>query len=355
MPQGAELLPNGLPDPTLPQPRQIEVVEAVGASTSFSLAFDFHIEEGDLPLLTEPRLGPQAEIAVRVPDGDLAAVLVRGPITRQRIAVVTGGEGSSVEVMGADASLTLGREHKVKVWPSTTDAAAILEIVSGAGWIPEVMLPTTVVHTDMKNALVQRESDLHLVRRLARRNGCWFWLSYEPLTALPTAHVARPPAGDAPAVQFHLNGAERNIDQATIEWDAERVVSAQAEHRDVFGASDLDGSVDRSPLEGLADQALADIVTHPNSAQLSYPVDDAGDLVARSEAALIDDGWFVKVTLQARARVLKKVVRAHTVAELLGAGSRHSGRYLVSRVAHRIDDAEHWMDVTLIRNGWNGG
>lgn len=355
MPQGAELLPNGLPDPTMPQPHRIEVIEAVGASTTYALAFEFHIEDGDLPLLIEDRLGPEAEIAVRVRDGDASAVLVRGPVTRQRISVVTGGEGSAVEVIGADATVTLAREQKVRVWPSTTDSAAIMEVLAGAGWVPQVTLPTTVVHTEMKNALVQREPDLHLVRRLARRNGCWFWLSYEPLTALPTANVARPPVGAMPSVQFHLSGPERNIDSANIEWDAERVIATQALHRDVFGASDFDGSVDRSPLDGMADQVLADIVNQPRKAQLSFPVDDAGDLTARSEAALIEDGWFVSVTLTVRARVLQKVVRAHSVVELHGAGSRHSGKYMVSRVAHRIDDAEHWMDVTLIRNGWNGG
>jgi phage protein D len=354
MPQGAELLPNGLPDPTLPQPREIRVVEAVGSSTVFSLTFDFAIQEGDLPLLAEPRLGPQSEIAVRVPDGDASAVLVRGPVTRQRISLVTGGEGSAVEVQGADATVTLGREHKVHVWAATTDAAAILKVLTDAGWTPVVDLPGGVVHSDMKNSLVQRESDLQLVRRLAGRNGCWFWLSYEPMTALPMAHVARPPVDGVPDVHFHLNGAQRNIDTATVEWDAERVVTAQAEHREAFGATDLNGGVDRSPLQGLADNALADIVAEPVSAQISMPVDDAGDLLARSEAALIDDGWFVKVQLQARARVLHRVVRAHTVAELHGAGSRHSGKYLVSKVAHRIDDAEHWMDVTLVRNGWNG-
>lgn len=355
MPQGAELLPNGVPDPTLPQPRRIEVVEAVGASTTYTLSFDFHIEEGDLLLLNEARLGPEAEIAIRVIDGEGTSVLVRGPVTRQRISVVTGGIGSAVDVIGADASVTLAREHKVRVWATTSDAAAISEVLGGAGWAPQVTLPTTVVHIDTKNALVQREPDLHLLRRLARRNGCWFWLTYEPVTALISARIERPPVGEPASAQFHLSGPDRNIERATIEWDAERVVATQALHHDVFGGSDFDGSVDRSPLDGLADQSLADIVSAPRKAQLSFPVDDAGDLTARSEGALIDDGWFVKVSLTAKARVLQKVVRAHSVAELHGAGTRHSGKYLVSRVVHRIDDAEHWMDVSLIRNGWNGG
>jgi hypothetical protein len=353
MPRGCEVLPNGAPDPTLPQPARVEVIEAVGAATTFRLFYDFHIEDADLPLLKEDRLGPEAEIALRVGDGEALAVLVRGPVTGQRISVVTGGEGSVLEVIGADLSVALAREHKVHVWPSTSDSAAITELLSAAGLAPQVTLSSTVVHVETKNSLVQREPDLHLIRRLARRNGCWFWLEYDPLAALPTARVERPPV-EAPAVmKIHLAGAERNVDNAVIEWDVERVVAADAAHRDVFGATDMDGAVERSPLAGLSELGLGDIVTQPRKARLSVPVDDAGDLLARSEAALIEEGWFVRVNFAEGVKRLKRVLRAHSVVELHGAGTRHSGRYLVSRVVHHIEDSDHLMDVTLIRNGWN--
>lgn len=353
MPLGCEVLPNALPDPTLATPSRVEVIEAVGNATTYSLFFGFQIDDGDLPLLKDARLGPEAELALRVLDGERASVLVRGPVTRQRMSVVTGGEGSVLEVIGADATVALARESKVHVWPSTTDASAITELLGAAGLVPQVTLPTTVTHLETKRALVQREPDLHLIRRLARRNGCWVWVSYDPIGAVPTVHVARPPMDAASSLHFHLSGAQRNIEQAVIEWDSERVVSTDAEDRDVFGATDVDGSVSRSPLVGLASQTLADIVTHPRKARLSLQVADAGDLLVRSEAALIDDGWFVRASLKVSARVLKGVVRAPSVVELHGAGSRHSGRYLVSRVHHQIDDNDHWMQVSLIRNGWN--
>jgi hypothetical protein len=353
MPQGCEVLPNAVPDPTLAQPARVEVIEAVGACTTFSLFYDFTIEAGDLPLLKEARLGPEAEIAVRVLDGDSPAVLVRGPVTRQRISLVTGGDGSVLEVIGADATVAMARESKVHVWPATTDAAAISELLGAAGLVPQVQLPTTITHEENKRALVQREPDLHLIRRLARRNGCWIWLEYDPVAAVPTVHVSRPPVDSPAALQLHLAGADRNLEEALIEWDAERVVATAAEDRDVFSASALDGSVERSPLQGLADHALADIVTQPHRARLAFQVADAGDLLVRSEAALIEDGWFVRATLKASARVLKAILRAPSVVELHGAGSRHSGRYLVSRVTHQIDDDDHRMQVTLVRNGWN--
>lgn len=353
MPKGCDILPNAAPDPSLAQPARVQVTEAVGAATTFSLFYDFHIENGDLALLKESRLGPEAEIALRVPDGDGSAILVRGPVTRQRVSVLTGGASSVLEVIGGDVTVALAREHKVHVWPSTTDAGAITDILSSAGLIPAVNLPSTVVHVETKSALVQREPDLHLIRRLARRNGCWVWLEYDPVAATPTVHVERPPVDSTPDIEFYLAGDSRNIDEAVIDWDVERVVAADAANRDVFGADDLDGSVDRSPLSGLADQTLVDIVSKPRKARLSVPADDAGDLKTRSEAALIEEGWFVRASLSVRMRVLKRAVRSPSVVQLHGAGSRHSGKYLVSRVNHRIDDDDHWMDITLIRNGWN--
>lgn len=351
---GCSILPNGLPDPTLAQPPIVEVTEAVGAATTFSLFFDVGISDGDIALLSEDRLGPEAEIAIRVADGDDSAVLVRGPVTRQRIFVTTGGDGSQLEVIGGDVTIALAREAKVKVWPSTTDAAAISEILGAAAIDPgDVDLPTSVTHTDTKNALVQREPDLHLIRRLANRNGCWFWIDYDKTTGLPSAHVRRPPVDEAPAVELHLAGADRNIDDVVIEWDVERVVAADADNRDGFSATDQSCAVDRSPLSPLADKAFAEIVTKPRRARLSMPVDDAGDLITRSEAALIEQGWFVTAIVTARARRLRRVLRAGTVVALHGAGKRHSGNYLVERVVHRIDDDDHLMTATLVRNGWN--
>lgn len=353
MTRGCEIMPAIATGTPMPQPARVEVIEAADASTTFALYYDFNIENGDFPLLNDDRLGPDAEIIIRVPSGSQEIVLVRGPVTRQRMSVQTGGDGSVLEVIGGDATIPLGREARVHVWPSISDADAITQLLDAAGLSPDVKLPTSIVHVEEKNALVQREPDLHLIRRLARRNGCWLWLEYDQKRKTPLAKVARPPVGNPVSVHFHLHGDKHNVDEAQLEWDVERVVAADSAHRDVFGANDMDGSVEHSPLTPLASRALADIVKASRRARLTIPVDDAGDLIARSEAALIEQGWFVTASLQVRARILRSVVRPPSVAELLGAGSRHSGKYMVVRVAHRIDDDDHIMDVTLARNGWN--
>lgn len=304
--------------------------------------------------MLEPGLGPESELAIRVADGSAgSAVLVSGPVTHQRIGIVNGGSGSVLEVVGADFLIGLARETKVVVWPKTTDSATVSSVLDGVPVDSNVVIESEASHDDTKHALVQRESDLHLIRRLARRNGCWIWVEYDPTTLARKVRVERPPVDASPMFDLFIAGPNSNIDGVDIFWDVERVVSTDATARDVFGATDIDGATARSPLTGLARHALADIVKNTRKARLSMPVDEAGELVARSEAALIEEGWFVRVNATVSARRLKGVVRAHTVVALHGAGTRHSGHYLVSRVVHRIDDVDHWMDVTLIRNGWN--
>lgn len=353
MSQGFDILPNAVPDPTLPVPGKVEVVEAVGAWTTYRLSYGLNIQDGDLPLLNDARLGPESELAVRVPNGDAVEILVNGPVIEQRIDLVTGGEGSFVHVGGADKTVAMARESRIKVWPTTTDAAALLEILGTHALTPDVSLPTSVAHDETRNALTQREPDLAFVRRIARRNGCWFWLSYDPLLGLATAHIKRPPVDGTPAATLVLNGEGRNLETASIAWNTERATSVASTTLDVRTLEDMNGDVERSPLTGLASLALSEIAPAVRRSRLSLPVDDAGDLIVRGEAALIESGWFVSATVTAKYSVLRKVLRAHTLVELGGVGSRHSGKYLVERVEHRIDADDHVMHARLIRNGWN--
>ena len=347
---GAAILPNGFPDPSMPVPDAVQVVEALHQPASFTLNYQFSSEDGDFPLLSDSHLEPEQEIAVMVMVDMVPKFLVQGPITRQEIAIENGGSSSTLAVIGGDKSVAMDREDKAKVWTNVTDSLAVAAVLADYAIVPDVSM-TSTLHSEFTRSLVQRETDLRFVRRLARRNGFWFWVTSEA-PGVSIGHFKRISPG-SPDVDLAINAATSTIDRVSIEIDAERPVAATMKQVKVSDKSVMDGSVSQSPLTGLASSGLGTIVKAKRLAHLAVAADDVGDLKARAEAILIDHGWFVTAHVVARLSVLKKLVRAHTVVRLNGIGTRHSGSYVVSRVVHDITPADHVMTIDLVRNGWN--
>lgn len=348
---GAAILPDGLPDPTMPMPDSVQVVEALHQPTTYTLRYGFSSRDGDFPLLSDSHLEPEKELAVMVMVDMVPQFLVCGPVTRQQISILNGGTGSTLEVTGTDRCIAMDREDKAKIWNNVTDSLAVIAVLADYQLVPDVSM-TTTLHTEFKHSLVQRETDLRFVRRLARRNGFWFWIS-TMAPAVNVAHFKRFSPGGSPDVEFTINASETTVDTVSLEWDSERPAKATLKQINLTDKSVIDGTVQRSPLTGLASKSLSDIVSKTRNTHLAVPADDAGDLTARAEAVLIDHGWFVTARVTARLSVLKKVVHAHTLASLNGIGKRHSGKYVVARVVHDIDPADHVMTIDLVRNGWN--
>lgn len=354
MAEGFSILFDGSVNASLGNPIAVEVYECVGQPTSFRLNYVINIQQGDLPLLKEQSLSANADITVLVPTTDGFAALVKGPVRGQQIHLEHGGESSVLNVIGADSSLAMDREDKAHIWSDVTDSQIVTTILNQNGFQDVDVEDTPANHPEDKHSLVQRGTDLSLVRRLAARNGFLFWVTYDADTGQETAHFKRPPLADDPAAELVLNLSDppANLDALEITWDAEAPASADAGQLDLNTGDDIDGAVSTSPLTSLAATRFASIGASPRSLHLSVPVDDAGDLQARSEGALIDAEWFVRARGQTSMHALGKVLRAHTVIKLRGVGQRHSGNWFCHSVRHFIDATEHQMEFELIRNGW---
>ncbi len=350
---GAAIALDGTPDPELAAASRIEVDECLGRPTVYRLRYAADVAEGDLPLLTDGRLGPGAVLSVLVPVAGGTECLVKGPVTGQRIHLAHGGAGSHVTVLGRDGSAAMDRAVRSQVWADSTDSDAVTAIAGEHGFGADVEA-TAGLHPESGNALVQRSTDLAFVRKLARRNGCLFWLTCNA-DGVETAHFKRPPLGGTPAAELVINLAAPSVQELDLEWDVERPTRVEAEQIDLKTLGDLDGTTEPSPLEPLGDVPLADLVGEPRTLALTAVADDAGDLAARAEATLIEAGFFVRARGRTSLATVGKPLRAHTLVNLRGAGSRHSGLYLVSAVRHAIDAAAHVMEFELIRNAWGAG
>lgn len=347
---GIAIAVGGSPDEQLAGAAWVEVHEQMGEMTTYRIRYDIDISEGDLPMLKDDRISAGSELSVIAPLDGKSNYLVKGPVTGQQIHLEHGGAGSFVEVSGSDTAIAMDRETKTTLWSDLTDSEAVSTILAQYGYVPDVD-STQAGHYETKHTLVQRDTDLQFVRRLARRNGFLFWITCNQF-GIETAHFKRPPIDGGAEGDLIINLESNTLATVDINWDSERPTSVVAAQLDLNDKSDIDGNVSKSPLASLGDQSLDEIATETRSIHITAPVDGVGDLQSRGEGALIEAAWFIRATCQTTIHALKALVRAHTVINLRGAGSRLSGKYLVSSVRHTIDAAEHRMDVELVRNGW---
>ena len=331
----------------------VEVHERMGEMTKYRIRYDLDIHQGDFPRLAGRSgidAGDVLAVIARVNGKD--SYLVKGPVTGQRIHFQHGVGGSYVEVEGADSTVRMARQAQAVIWSDLTDSDAVTQILGSTPYSFNTdVAGTQASHSEDKHTLVQRDSDLEFVRRLARRNGFLFWVDCNS-TGTETAHFKRPLTDSTPVANLDINIGTNNLGNLDLQWDVERSTSVDAQELNLNDKSIIDGSVDSSPLNPLGAESLADITGDVRSGHLHAPVDDAGDLSSRGSGALIESAWFVRATGQTSVNALGGVLRANTIVTLRGIGSRHSGKYYVAAVRHVIDTSAHHMEFELLRNGW---
>jgi hypothetical protein len=347
---GATLAVRGRRDAELTEGATVTVTERMGEATSFRVRLELDAAHADLPLLTDGRVDPGSELSVLVPAGRRTACLVKGPVRGQQLLIRDGVAGSYVEVIGADSSVAMDREAKSVIWKSS-DSDAVRTILGRCGYASLDVETTSTKHIEKKHVLVQRDSDLRFVRRLARRNGFLFWVEADA-RGRETAHFRRPPLREQPAATLTAGARPPVLNGVEISWDVERPTSTSGSQLDLNTKNVIDGSVQATPQAALGSVPLNAIASGTRSVLVSAPADDAGDLRSRGEGALIDSDFFVEARCRTTAAALGAVVRANTVVELAGVGGRHSGIYMVRAVHHSIDSVVHQMDIEMVRNGW---
>jgi hypothetical protein len=328
---------------------RVEVCERIHEPTTYRLRYQLTEQDGDFPILGDGRLAPGAELTIGTQVGDLPSVLAKGQVFGQKLHFMHGVRESWVEVCGGDKAFEMDREVKTKVWSELAVSDAVHAILAGYGVTPDVD-PIATRHTEDTHALVQRDTDLRFVRRLARRYGHWLWFTTDPL-GITTAHFKRPALAGSQAATLKINLDGPSLAELELEWDVERPAAAVTRQLGLGDLQPIDGQVPRSPLRPLGALGLADVAP-PRQAAFVAPVDDVGDLRARAEAALIEGGWFIRARGVTSTRALGALLRSHTLVAIDGLGKRHSGGYVAAQVRHVIDGDGHVMEFELIRNAW---
>jgi hypothetical protein len=229
--------------------------------------------------------------------------------------------------------------------------------------LPETTLMT---RSSLNHPLVQRKTDLGFIRQMARRNGCEFWVRSVAARVGPVVHTAyfqpisfidfdlatlRCNALPAPLA---LPGTPPNhtIDSIDIEFSASAPTHIKAAGYDIASVADFSADTDLSGFTTLGTTSVADIGAQPRSHQMTTTGDGAADLTPKANSILSESQFFLSARTSTTAARLKRIIHVHDTVRVMGAGSRHSGRYYVAAVSHRINTDAHTMDLHLVRNAW---
>jgi hypothetical protein len=328
---------------------RIEVYECMGDTTSYRVQFGAEPGDKDLPMLTHPDLEPDRELGIFTKVADTLHCLVHGPVYGQEIKLTQARSGSYVIVLGGDRSVLMDRETRLVQHPDGSDSDAIGAALARYKPMSANVEKTSASHTEARHTLVQCETDLQFVRRLARRNGAEFWITFAE-DGDETAHVRRPKLDGPAAATIDL--ADPKVNEIDISWDVQRPSRVTATDIDVNTKTKIVGDVGASPLPALGATPFATIAKGSGAAVLSAPVDEAGDLRARAEALLIRSAFFLRARCVLTTATAGTLIRSHTIVEVKGAGGRHSGKYYCAAVRHVLSEGSHSMQVDLVRNAW---
>jgi phage protein D len=313
-------------------------------------------DSGDLTFVSDQSFRPFANVAVVAQiKGATAECIFDGYVLSHKLHLETGTSRSRLRVWGQDATILMNLEEKTKEWTDVTDADVAASIfddygITAASDNQDDQSPN---HTEDRHSLMQRASDIQLLRLLAQRTGKLCRVFCGSRAGQRTGYFAKPKLDADAALTLALNNAEQaTVTSLDFEWDVSRPSSVVARQTDLNDDDEdgMQGDSSDSGLPALADRDLATFAGRSNSVRLTAPVDDAGELTQRAQALLREAGFFVRCEGEAEATQLNAILRAGTIIQISGAGSLNSGKYLVWSVHHTITKTAHRMKFVLVRN-----
>lgn len=258
--------------------------------------------------------------------------LLTGYVTEVRAAFAGDPARSVLVVSGTDKSVVMDRDEKLKDWPGKKDSDIATEIFSVYGFTPRVD-DTAVVHDEALATIIQRETDLSFLRRLALRNGFACYVEGD------RAFFGKVPAAAAPqpVLATHFGG-ETSLRRFAVTVDALRPANVAMFQVDRFEKETLAAAVEASEIapQGKLDaQALLPGGLEPARVYVGKnAATGAPEMEALCRGLFHEGAWFVEGEGEVDAAAYGHVLKPRGTVTVKGVGETYSGVYYVSYVRH---------------------
>jgi len=330
----ANLAIDGAPqDDLVPDVIEIEVQEDTTAADVFRVRLQLTVlPDGTWNYIDDERFSVWNRVSVEAGYPDDSAAIIDGYITHVDVSI--GGDGDShLEISGMDMSAMMDLDEKQLAWANKKDHEIAQEIFRTYGLSCDVE-DTVFPSSDSIVTVMQAETDVRFLRRLAARNG------FECYVRGGTGFFRSPNLQDPPqkllATEF---GGQTNLTSLSLRVDGSRVTDVALQRIDPMKKQVDNEQLSDSPLRRLGRQTLASLRSSvPAGGALAkhQPAASIAEMKARLRGAYQGANQFVAIDGEIDSRSYQHVLRAGKLVTVKGAGERFSGMYYVTRVRHHF-------------------
>lgn len=254
----------------------------------------------------------------------------------------------TLDIWGMDSSVLLDREEKLRAWPNEKDSSVATQIFSEYG-LSSIVADTQVVRDADVSTIIQRETDMQFLKRLALRNGFECYLE-------GTTGFFRSPRLDAepqPVLAVHF-GAETNVNRLALEVNALTPTNIAMFQVDRTNKEILDVAIETSQQQilGAADaKALLGTGVPPGQVYVSMNVTTGTvEMTTIGQELFHQAEWFVTAEGEIDGNRYAHILKPHGTVTMKGVGETYSGVYYVTHVTHTFTPQGYTQFFRMKRN-----
>ncbi|MGH9928211.1 MAG: phage late control D family protein [Pyrinomonadaceae bacterium] len=305
-------------------------------------------DDGLWTLLEDERIKPWAKITISVTVDDEEQEILSGYITQLKPHFAPDENNSYLEIWGMDSSCLMSLEEKLRAWPNMSDSDIAGQIFAEYSLTPEVE-DTSVIHDEAIATIIQRDTDIQFLKRLARRNGFECFVNGE-------TGFFRKPVLDGEPLPFlaaHF-GAETNLVSFDAKLNSLRPTKVEMHQIDTVAKQVQDALVEAGEQE-LLGRDRAESVAIPNGIVPRLHVRQTVS-VNQPEMdnlcrALFDEAeWLIEASGEVETVLYGAVLRAKSLVPIKGVGEVFSGTYYITNVKHSLKPDNYSQHFKARRN-----
>jgi phage protein D len=326
---------------------EVELDDELAALFKLRLAMQLD-DARDWTILDDERLVAWAPITITAGFASGAEELLDGVITHLKARFASDPSKCIVEVWGMDRSALLDRVEVLATWPGRADSDIATEIFQAHGLTAEVD-DTGTVHDAAVSTVLQRETDMQFLSRLAVRHGFDCYVRGE------TGYFQAPRLGQPPqpVLAAHF-GPETTLKQFDLEVNATMPTEVAMAQLGRLSKETVTAEATKTSLAALgADDAAALLPagTPPARAVLAQVVTTGpAEATTYCQSAHDRSQWFVQGTGEVLANAYGHVLEPRKTVTVKGVGKTHSGVYYVTHVTHVFTRTTYTQRFRVKRN-----